>query len=52
MYTIEVPSRKEHHFLEDLKKRCFIQVIKQRTVKELLESEFLDEIYLTVNVCK
>ena len=44
-YTIEVPSRREDHFLEDLKKKkCFIQVIKRRTVKELLESEFLDEI--------
>ena len=44
-YTIEVPSRREDHFLEDLKKKkCFIQVIKRRTVKELLESEFLDQI--------
>ena len=51
-YTIEVPSRKEYHFMEDLKKKSFIQVIKWRTVKEPLESEFLDEIYLTVNVFK
>ena len=44
-YTIEVPSRREYRFLEDLKKKkCFIQVIKRRTVKELLNSEFLDEI--------
>ena len=27
-------------------------VIKWRTVKELLESEFLNEIYVTVNVYK
>ena len=39
-YTIEVPSRREYHFLEDLKKKCFIQVIKQRTVKEPLNSNF------------
>ena len=51
-YTIEVPSRKEYHFMEYLKKKSFIQVIKWRTVKEPLESEFLDEIYLTVNVFK
>ena len=51
-YTIEVPSRREYHFLEDLKKKSFIQVIKPRTVKELLESKFLDEIYFTVNVYK
>ena len=29
-----------------------MQVIKWRTVKEPLESEFLDEIYFTVNVYK
>ena len=51
-YTIEVPSRREYHFLEDLKKKSFIQVIKRRTVKEPLNSEFLDEIYFTVNVYK
>ena len=26
-YTIKVPNRREYHFLEDLKKRSFIQVI-------------------------
>ena len=52
-YTIEVPSRREYHFLEDLKKKkCFIQVIKRRTVKEPLESKFLDETYFTANVYK
>ena len=51
-YTIEVPSRKEYHFLEDLKKKRFTQVIKWRTVKEPLESKFLDETYFTVNVYK
>ena len=35
-----------------LEKKCFIQVIKWRTVKEPPESEFLDEIYSTVNVFK
>ena len=47
-YTIEVPSRREYHFLEDLKKKCF-NVIKWRTVKKPLNSEFFDEIYFTVN---
>ena len=51
-YSIEVPSRREYHFLEDLKKKCFIQVKKRRTVKELIDSKFLDEIYLTINVFK
>ena len=32
-YTIEVPRRREYHFLEDWEKKCFIKVIKQRTMK-------------------
>ena len=52
MFTIEVPSRREYHFLEDLKKECFIQVKKRRVEKEPLNSEFLDEIYFTINVFK
>ena len=51
-YTIEVPSQKEHHFLEDLRKKCFIKVVKRRTVKEMLESEFSDEIFFIVKVYK
>ena len=52
MFTIEVPSRREYHFLEDLKKKCYIQVKKRRTEKEPIDSEFLDEIYITINVFK
>ena len=51
-YTTEVPSRREYHFLEDCKKKCFINVIKWRTMKEPLNSKFLDEIYVTINVYK
>ena len=51
-YTIKVPNRREYHFLEDLEKKSFIQMIKRRTVKEVLNSEFLDEINFTVNVYK
>ena len=51
-YTIEVPSRKEYHFLEYLRKRCFLKVIKRRVTKEPLNSEFLDEIHLIIVVCK
>ena len=42
MFTIEVPSRREYHFLEDLKKKCYIQVKNRRTEKEPIDSEFLD----------
>ena len=50
MYTIEVPSKKEHIFLDRLQKACFIQIKKRRTDKATLNSEFTDEIYFTINV--
>ena len=43
-YTIELPSRKEFHFLEHLKKACL--------TKEPLNSEFLDKIHFTIVVYK
>ena len=46
MYTIEVPSRREHIFLDRLQKACYIQVKKRRVVKEPINSEFNDEIFL------
>ena len=52
MFTIEVPSRREYHFLEDLKKKCYIQVKNRTTEKEPIDSEFLNEIYFTINVFK
>ena len=52
MFTIEVPSQREYHFLEDLKKKCYIQVKNRRTEKEPIDSEFLNEIYFTINVFK
>ena len=48
MYTIEVPSRREHIFLDRLQKACYIQVKKRRLVKEPINSEFNDEIFLTI----
>ena len=50
MYTIEVPSRREHIFLDRLQKACYIQVKKRRVVKEPINSEFNDEIFFTINV--
>ena len=49
MYTIEVPSKKEHIFLKKLEQACFIEV-KKRTDKTVLNSEFADEIYFTIDV--
>ena len=49
MYTIEVPSLREHIFLDRLQKACYIQVKKRRMVKEPLNSEFTDESFFTIN---
>ena len=50
MYTIEVPSRREHIFLEKLQKSCYIQVKKRRVEKEPINREFTDEIFFMINV--
>ena len=49
MFTIEVPSKKEHIF-KKLQDACFIKVKKRRTDKIILHSEFADEIYFTIDV--
>ena len=46
MYTIEVPSLREHIFLDRLQKACYIQVKKRRVVKEPLNSEFTMKFFL------
>ena len=50
MYTIEVPSKKEHIFLKKLQDARFIKVKKRRTDKTVLNSEFANEIYFTIDV--
>ena len=50
MYTIEVPSKKEHIFLKKLEQACFIKVKKRRTDKTILNSKFANEIYFTIDV--
>ena len=50
MYTIEVPSKKEHIFLKKLQDACFIKVKKRRTDKTVLNSEFANEINFTIDV--
>ena len=50
VYTIEVPSRREHMFLDKLQKACYIQVKKRRVVKEPINSEYNDEVFFTTNV--
>ena len=50
MFTIEVPSRKEHIFLKRLQDACFIKVNARRTDKAELNSEYYNEIYFTITV--
>ena len=50
MYTIEVPSQREHIFLEKLQKSCYIRVKKRRVEREAINSEFNDEMFYTINV--
>ena len=50
MFTIEVPSKKEHIFLKKLQDVCFIKVKKRRTDKTILNSKFANEIYVKIDV--
>ena len=49
-YTIEVPSHREHYFVDRLSDSCFIQVKNRRVEKVHLNSEYYNEIYLTIDV--
>ena len=51
-YTAEIPSRREHHLLEDIKNKLFIKVKNRKVVEEPVESKYLNEIYLTIVVYK
>ena len=51
-YTAEIPSRREHHLLEDIKNKLFIKVKNRKVVEEPVESKYLNEIYLTIAVYK
>ena len=51
-YTAEIHSRREHHLLEDIKNKLFIKVKNRKVVEELVENEYLNEIYLTIAVYK
>ena len=51
-YIAEIPSRREYLLLEDLKKQLFIKVKNRRVVEQPLESQYLNEIYLTIAVYK
>ena len=50
LYTIEIPSKIEHKFLEKLEQTCFIKIKNRRFDREILNSEFANEIYLTIDL--
>ena len=47
-FTIEVPSKREHFFLRELQKGCYIKVKNRRRDKE--NSLYETEIYFTIDV--
>ena len=46
-FTMEIPTKRERHFMEEINKACYIKIVKRRTV----ESEIYEnEVYAIVNV--
>ena len=50
MFNIEVSSKREHIFFKKLQEACFIKVKKRRTDETVLNSEFANETYFTIDV--
>ena len=46
-FTMEVPTVRERHFMEDINKKCYIKIIKRRTQKNSL---YNNEIFALVKV--
>ena len=46
-FTMEVPTVKERHFMEDLNRKCYLKILKRRTVKNNI---YENEVYALVKV--
>ena len=46
-FTMEVPTVREKHFMEDVNKACYIKIVKRRTVENAI---YQNEVYAIVNV--
>ena len=46
-FTMEVPTVRERHFMEDVNKACYIKIVKRRTVENAI---YQNEVYAIVNV--
>ena len=49
-FTVEIPSKKEHIFLRDLSKKCFVKVIKRIKLTAPQWGEYDNETMFTVIV--
>ena len=46
-FTMEIPTKRERHFMEEINKACYIKIVKRRTVES---SIYENEVYAIVNV--
>ena len=46
-FTMQVPTVKERHFMEDLNRKCYIKIIKRKTKKNEI---YKNEVYALVKV--
>ena len=46
-FTMEVPTVRERHFMEDLNKKCYLKILRRRTKKSEL---YENEVYALVKV--
>ena len=46
-FTMEVPTIKERHFMEDLNRKCYLKILKRRTKKNNI---YENEVYALVKV--
>ena len=51
-YTVEIPSKHEHTFLEDISKACFTKTKTRTRITELLNSKFDNEIMFLITLYK
>ena len=46
-FTMEIPTKRERHFMEEINKACYIKIVRRRTVES---SIYENEVYAIVNV--
>ena len=46
-FTMEVPTVRERHFMEEINRACYIKIVRRRTVESSMHQ---NEVYALVNV--